>query len=246
MAKPSSAADDKNPSAGLQESLIDLRDPTVAAVLAWLVPGLGHWYQRRRSKAVLLFVCIMVTFGYGLYLGEGRVVYASFRVAQPQGGEPPTDDRRLPFLCQIGVGLPSLPAVVQAYRFRNPQVRQAAEARLAEERAGLWDWFMVPPSLQQRPDLINAPKAQRSDWPDEVDSIQKRLNRRFELGTVYTMIAGLLNVLAIFDAWGGPAYGVRIEPPRKKKEEGTELPGTQPIAGTSKLPEPQKTADTPA
>ena len=27
----------------------------------------------------------------------------------------------------------------------------------------------------------------------------------FDLGTVFTMIAGLLNILAIWDAWGGPS-----------------------------------------
>ena len=36
-----------------------------------------------------------------------------------------------------------------------------------------------------------------ADW-------HKDLNMRFELGTLYTMIAGLLNVLAIWDAYGGP------------------------------------------
>jgi hypothetical protein len=30
------------------------------------------------------------------------------------------------------------------------------------------------------------------------------LNRRFDLGTVYTVIAGLLNILAIYDAFAGP------------------------------------------
>jgi hypothetical protein len=30
---------------------------------------------------------------------------------------------------------------------------------------------------------------------------------RFELGTLYTMVAGLLNVLAIWDAYGGPVIG---------------------------------------
>ena len=30
----------------------------------------------------------------------------------------------------------------------------------------------------------------------------------FELGTVYTLIAGLLNILAIYDAWGGPVGAV--------------------------------------
>ena len=56
-----------------------LKDPVLAATLAWLIPGLGHWYQGRRSKALLFFVCILGTFVFGLYLGEGRVVYASMR-----------------------------------------------------------------------------------------------------------------------------------------------------------------------
>mgnify|MGYP001765665878 CR=1 FL=1 len=32
---------------------IDLRQPTVAAILAWLIPGAGHLYQRRYFKAAL-------------------------------------------------------------------------------------------------------------------------------------------------------------------------------------------------
>ena len=198
------------------DDVINLRDQNVAAVLAWLIPGLGHWYQGRRSKAVLLFVCIMGTFVYGLYLGEGRVVYASFRSAGP-GND--AEDKRLPFLCQIGVGGPSLPAIVQAYRFRDPNVRAAAEARIKAGQGRLWDWFMVPPSLEPRPDPA-VPTAERIDWPDELDTLHKRLHRYFELGTVYTMVAGLLNVLAIFDAWGGPAYGVLSNEPPKKKEGG--------------------------
>ena len=40
--------------------------------------------------------------------------------------------------------------------------------------------------------------------PEELSDWHKTLNMRFELGTLYTMIAGLLNVLAIWDAYGGP------------------------------------------
>jgi hypothetical protein len=51
------------------------------------------------------------------------------------------------------------------------------------------------------------------------------LNRYFEFGTVYTMIAGLLNVLAIYDAWGGPVFaatGRKKEPSvRGGDEEAT-------------------------
>jgi hypothetical protein len=166
---------------------VPLKDPALAAFWAWLIPGAGHWYQGRRSKAVLFFVCIMGTFVYGLYLGDGRVVYASWR----------PDDHRLAYLCQIGVGVVAMPALVQAYRAKtNDHFFKNSK-------------FMVPP------DLVKKQEA------NELDDLQKRLGHFFELGTVYTMVAGLLNVLVIYDVWGGPA-----EPPlpAKKDDEDDEHP----------------------
>ena len=164
---------------------IDLRDPTLAAFLAWLMPGLGHFYQGRKAKAILFFVCIMGTFLYGLYLGGsaelgwGRVVYASWR----------SGDRRLPYLCQVGIGLPALPALVQASRIRSG-------------KPPLLGGFMAPPRMGLQD--VGQPT---------LDELHKKLHRYFELGTVYTMVAGLLNILAVYDAWGGPVF------PEKDKEE---------------------------
>jgi hypothetical protein len=173
---------------------IDLRDPWLAAFLAWLVPGAGHWYQGRRHKAILFFVCILGTFFYGLYLGEGRVVYASMR----------PEDRRWPYFCQVGAGLPALPAVVQTVRVRRGQ-------------APLWGGLMAPPQVGPR------------HQTDDLDRLHYDLHRYFELGTVYTMIAGLLNILAVFDAWGGPAWSEEIEAKRRRREEG----GVEPAAAES-------------
>ncbi len=200
MAKLSTAVEaGESPAAA--EDPIDLKDPIVAAILAWFLPGLGHWYQGRRSKAVLFFVCILGTFVYGLYLGEGRVVYASWRQY----------DRRLPYFCQIGVGLPALPALVQAQRFRDEGLRLAAEERARNHQERFSDWFMAPPQV--------ADPRYQNDQADELDRIQYHLNRFFELGTVYTMIAGLLNVLAIYDAWGGPAYSEPVEKSKPEDED---------------------------
>jgi len=177
---------------------VTLRDPILAAILAWLVPGAGHWYQRRRSKAALFFLCITGTFGYGLWLGEGRVVYASWG--------PTNEEKRLPFICQAGVGVAALPALYQAKRFGSQVERQNATVRAVRGETEFWDTFMVPPRLDVGP-------------PDELDILSKTLNRRFELGTVYTMVAGLLNVLVIFDALSGPAYGFGARTDEKKKTD---------------------------
>jgi TM2 domain-containing membrane protein YozV len=57
-----------------QQSIeIDLKEPWLAALLAWLVPGMGHIYQGRTGKGILFFVCVLGTFVFGLVLGQGKV-----------------------------------------------------------------------------------------------------------------------------------------------------------------------------
>jgi hypothetical protein len=72
-----------------------------------------------------------------------------------------------------------------------------------------------------------------------LSTLNYHLHRFFELGTVYTMIAGLLNVLAIYDAWGGPFWAE----PRKRKETPDEKENGQEPAGSgsgSPTPSPSK------
>lgn len=145
---------------------IELRDPALAAFLAWLWPGAGHLYQRRYAKGALFMSCILLTFFYGMVISDGRAVYASWR----------PDHKRYPYLCQVATGLPALPALIEA-------------RRKAQNEAPLFGGWYVPPSNQ-----------------GELDELHRRYHRYLELGTVYTMIAGLLNILVIWDAWGGPAY----------------------------------------
>lgn len=183
---------------------IDLKDPILAALLAWLIPGLGHWYQGRRAKGVLYFVCIMGLFCYGLYLsssnekcrdgdgkiGIGRAVYFSWN------GE----ERRLPYLCQIGVGLPALPALAQAIQMNN-------------HRKVFFGGFMAPPRpINMSRDDVNYAQPTGND-------LNYRLARYLELATFFTMVAGLLNVLAIYDALAGP---VVMAPAAKEKKEEEE------------------------
>ena len=161
---------------------IQLKDPAMAGFLAWLVPGLGHFYQGRYAKGAIFAVSIWGIFLYGIYLGSsrevgiGRVVYCSFRSA----------DLRLYYFCQAGAGLPALPAIIQAIRANNGRAPLLASK------------FEAPP---------------RDDA--ELNALNFNLGRDFELGTLYTSIAGLLNLLAAYDACCGPI----IAPPGKKEEE---------------------------
>ena len=39
-----------------------------------------------------------------------------------------------------------------------------------------------------------------------LNGLHPRLGKLVEIGTIYTTVAGLLNILAIYDAYEGPAY----------------------------------------
>jgi hypothetical protein len=187
---------------------IDLKDPIWAAILAWLVPGLGHWYQGRRAKAVLFFVCIMGLFGYGVYLGGGTYVDTKNNVTHSLGYgravyySMQKGDLRLYYLSQVGVGLPALPALVQAIRMNKGQ-------------KVFFGGFMSPP----RP--VEVPPGDLNEDQPTAHDLNFWLNRHFELATIFTAVAGLLNILVIYDAFAGPAV---MQPAAKKevKEEEEE------------------------
>jgi hypothetical protein len=205
-------------------SAIDLKNPFLAAGLSWLVPGLGQLYQGRRLKGGLFMASLMGALVFGLWIGAGRVVYASWRPGEP----------RLAFIGQSGIGAVAIPAVLQSLRLHGPTkepyfasslfapplkpgqlVGPAYAARLARAEPGLGadDFFDRPPFRQCQRDQLSA-------W-------QKRLGRRFEIGTLYTVLAGMLNVLVVLDAFSGP-----LPTPARDERTGRKNPAP-PAGGTA-------------
>lgn len=201
------------------ESLtVDLRNPYLAALLAWLIPGAGHFYQRRQAKGALFCICILGTFLFGLGLGRGRVVYASFK----------SEDFRWQFVPQLACGAVSFPALAQkaltqdggdpmwvlCERFPanhpNSDLRFSKITPENQDQKGkaptLKDGFMAPPAgpvLARGNDVL-------SRWHFDY-------RHDFEMGTLFTVVAGLLNLMAIYDAFVGPAILTRSQ---KNRLEG--------------------------
>ena len=184
-------------------SQIDLHNPAYAAVLSWLVPGLGQLYQGRTTKGGLFMGSLLFLLVCGMWLGGGRVVYASWRPGEP----------RLAFLAQAGIGSVAVPALLQSLRLEGA----AREPLVAS------DWFapplrpgqLVSPRyaarvLQVEPDIdaddFFARPPFRQFTGDQLSTWNARLGRGFEYGTLYTVFAGLLNMLVVFDAWAGPYH----------------------------------------
>ncbi len=149
---------------------VDLKNRYLALLLAWLVPGLGHFYQGRIGKGVLYAVSILSLFVVGLAMGDWKIVY--WRWVNPTVS---TETFCFNYLGQFWAGLIALPALIQS----TLQLRDHAPI--------LWG-FMAEP--QQK--LING--------------LYPSLGKFVEIGTLYTTVAGLLNILAMYDAFEGPAH----------------------------------------
>ena len=126
---------------------------------------------------------------------------------------------------ELGPRLAASAALVASREFGPPNsayssTRRAFRSRVIEQRGQLdspvgeiqgsvprkfWDWYQVP--LQE----------------DALQDLNRRLGRRYEIALLFTWIAGLLNVLAIWDAYEGPAYGYGDE---SESPDGPPAPST--------------------
>ena len=109
----------------MSHSKVDLKNPWIAATLAYLIPGAGHLYQRRFFKGVLYFVCILGTFFYGMYLGNWKIVYFRWEPGHKTIG----------YLSQVLVGLPALPSLIQWKRYVPPAADHFGADRRNEKLA---------------------------------------------------------------------------------------------------------------
>lgn len=281
----------------MSDPRVNLKNPVLAAVLAFLIPGAGHWYQGRRFKAAVFSVGILTLFFWGLVLGHGQPVYSQTVVRTssipPQlQSDKPLEKFSWAYAAQAFVGLPAFPALLQDFRFRrdNDSVdylpgplesdftgRLFVSTVTGAQQRPVTGRLKVTPSrpegsrsitgtlettdesgqplvltlggqitlgrrvfgspyrefactvLSESPELPGSAiegSVSRSflNWfqapmdTAELDRLHGSLSRRFDVACVFTWIAGLLNLLAIWDAAQGPAYGYGDEKPKLEKK----------------------------
>ena len=193
------------------EPPIRLPNPKTAALLAWLFPGLGHLYQGRRFKGVLFMVSIVGLFVAGMTIGAGKVAYASTMPFTPVGSYVYDG---WPFLCQSGIGVVAIPGWIERSRY-------------LDDKGPLLVPALYPPPTGDRalgaPDGELTSRDQSDNLVRHPDGPAKRrydLGFRFEVGMIYTVIAGLLNILVVYDAHSGPLLPEE-EPPADEADSTT-------------------------
>ncbi len=168
MAKPNSQDSGQMPTAIL------------ATLLAWLIPGAGHFYLGRRRRAIVIFLAIGLTFWTGIAIGGVMTVDYHFE--------------RWWFLAQMFTGTHGLVGW-----YRQHQVYEDVAANVNTRRLG------------------PAPDGGMSGDQARVDEylVQKKVAVSSPTDTVaraYSGVAGLLNLMCIFDALTLGLMGIRGEP----------------------------------
>ena len=166
-------------------------DP-LAAVLTFVLPGLGQVIQGRIAKGFLFFFSLYGLFFYGMAMGQWKNVWI------PQPEDVATIDifgyklegtvkvlvTRREYLGQFWMGAAAWPALVQYVAFDK-----------TKETGPLFGSF------------------QRCPPEDVINHLQRDGNKRWDLGWVFTVIAGVLNLLVIYDALAGPMVREEEESP---------------------------------
>lgn len=201
----------------------------LAGFLSYLIPGLGQVSQGRIGKGLLFFVCITSLFFYGMYLGNWSNVYLP-DLAQDNNplGLPPLAANlyhRPQFLGQFWVGVAAWPAVLQYMGYD----KNAESGPLF----GTYQRFPYESrsNVEPAPDRASDPEARRAcrrdnnlkpsealhDWPGKtLNELQTAGDKTWDLGWVFTVIAGVLNIMVIYDALAGPAFVVADPEPSKE------------------------------
>ena len=163
----------------------------LAGFLSFLLPGLGQIHQGRVGKGLLFLVCLYGMFFYGMHLGHWRNVYIPDTAREnnpatnPWGLWRPAANlyNRLQYGGQFWIGAAAWPAI---WHYTHDAPNQARGA------------------INNREDFVK--KFEAAPNEDELNDMQRDDDKHWDLGWVYTVIAGVLNILVIYDAFAGPAF----------------------------------------
>lgn len=208
--------------------------PVLAALMSFAVPGLGQIVQGlmsgnfvRLSKGCLFLVAIWGMFFYGYARSQWRNVYLPhvqeayladdqasgrlFKSANLMGRPLPPFLGNLwnrpQYIMQFWVGLPAWPALWNYFVPDSPVFGKYQES--------------PGTALKADNDSLFVRRRHSQEYEEKDNQIQEEvgMGRLWDVYWIYTVIAGAMNIMVIYDAYAGP---VRFKPVKKKpgKEAG--------------------------
>lgn len=150
----------------------------LGAILSYMVPGLGQITQGRVGKGLLFMVSLYSLFFYGWILGSKKNVY-----------------------------LPDYNREVNSIVGRVTADLYARSQFVGQFPIGMVAW----PAIYQyvtsvRGGNVDPEATMATPTLDQINDLQRNGDKTWDLGWVYTVIAGFLNILVIYDALAGAAF----------------------------------------
>lgn len=154
---------------------------TAAGVLAWFLPGAGHWYLGQRRFAMMYFIAVTIPYLAGVAIGGVKTTVN------------PHLNHWL-FLAELGVG-----SYASGFYLMNGMVGPYNAPDTA-------DILMRSPRLQMDPRFNTITKR---DAAEAALHPYQSYYPGSEVAQIYVAVAGLLNILAVLDAITRAAHGGR-------------------------------------
>ena len=195
--------------------------PGVVGIAAWVLPGAGYLIIGEKARAAVIGPAILILFALGILVGGIRVMdppgwgeygYRTMMVDLPQASAPQRIDPKTPEM--------------EAHPLSDHSGRVLGWSMVAEPTAELGNkpWFVgqilcgpitllasttsvheakrlepanpnAAPSLARLPGVVDT-----VDGVEFVQVVPSSHARSWEIGTLYTAVAGMLNLLAIIDS----------------------------------------------
>ncbi|MGH7133749.1 MAG: DUF6677 family protein, partial [Phycisphaerales bacterium] len=175
----------------------------LAALLAFALPGLGHWYLGERRRAVYVCIGVLGLFFGGVFIGgisvvDSGLVYHNWvkglisKVTKSKPTVEQADGDPIWFLGQAMVGPVALATdYIHQFHFKvRESVNINGETRVIYKTA-LPNQYRDPASGEART---------ITDAATQSPPYIKALGRPAELGTLFSTIAGMLNLMCVIDA----------------------------------------------
>jgi hypothetical protein len=161
----------------------------LVALIGWIIPGAGYFFIGQRVRGAVIGVTVILMFVFGVLLAGIRVI------------DVPGYDRGEPVYYQMQV---DSHGDVSETKTNHPGMNQPAGrwAMIAHPFVEITNkpWF-VPQVITGPLCLAAAAWSNSAARPAADGSVVEASHARiYEIGTLYTAIAGMLNLLAIIDA----------------------------------------------
>jgi hypothetical protein len=182
--------------------------PAMTALCAWIIPGGGYWVIGQKGRATAVGVSVILLFLLGMLVGGIRVMnppgwgdygYMVQLVERDLGGDRAEIIRVDPMTAEQAQN----PTTDDRDRSWKPAVESHPLDELSDK-----PWFvgqalcgpmaLAAASISVHAAHPTATNAGTSDAPYQSAAISHA--RSWEIGTLYTAVAGMLNLLAIIDS----------------------------------------------